>query len=163
MGQFLPNIKERLFCKRPHHPMLKKHNVLCALAQPALFLAAERCRALHNIEEEGGRIVSEVGGRYFCKHRYQRLAGRWCLERSFLPSTSSSPDGSRRVITALVEQEGRLDVEAQHLLGRGGSTSHLFRISGMCARRRTHLRKRRVPKWPLEPKWPFLSFLLLVM
>ena len=77
--KFPPNIKERLFCKRPHHPMLKEDNGLCALARPALLLVIHRCRALHNIEEEGGRTVSEVGERYFCKHRYPRRKVRRSL------------------------------------------------------------------------------------
>ena len=32
---FSPNIKERLFCKPPHHPMLKQDKCLCALARLA--------------------------------------------------------------------------------------------------------------------------------
>ena len=68
--KFSPNMKERLFCKPPHHPMLKQDKCLCALARLAKFLPTYRCRALHNIEEEGGRTVSEVGERYFCKHKY---------------------------------------------------------------------------------------------
>ena len=62
--------KGGLVCKRPHHPMRKRENGLFSLSRRGLFLALSRLLAPRNIEESGGRIVSEVGERYFCKHRY---------------------------------------------------------------------------------------------
>ena len=59
----LPNKKERLFCKRPHHPMLTEENGLFPISRPTLLLAAHRCCALHSIEKRGGRMVSEVDER----------------------------------------------------------------------------------------------------
>ena len=69
VGRFRRNKKERLFCKSPHYPMLKRKNGLFAVSRPAGPSAAVGRLALHNIEESGGRTVSEVGERYFCKHR----------------------------------------------------------------------------------------------
>ena len=73
VGKFCRNKKERLFCKRPHYPMLKRKNGLFPVPRPALPSAAVGRLALHNIEEGGGRTVSEVGERYFCKHRYSMV------------------------------------------------------------------------------------------
>ena len=50
--------------------MLKRENGLFAPSRLALLPAAFKRFALPNIEEGGGRSVSEVGERYFCKHRY---------------------------------------------------------------------------------------------
>ena len=68
--KFLPNIKERLFCKRPHHAVLKTDIALLAPVGLVVLSTARTDVGLDNIEEGGGRIVSEVGERYFCKHRY---------------------------------------------------------------------------------------------
>ena len=67
--KFLPNIKERLFCKRPHHRVLKTDIALLAPVGLVVLSTARTDVGLDNIEEGGGRSVSEVSERCFCKHR----------------------------------------------------------------------------------------------
>ena len=71
--------------------MLKRKNGLFAVSRPALPSAAVGRLALHNIEEGGGRTVSEVGERYFCKHRYLNWFHEHPYERE-LGSQKTNPD-----------------------------------------------------------------------
>ena len=69
VGKFRPNKKERLFCKRPHHAVLEPDIALLVPVGLVVLSTARTRVGLDNIEEGGGRTVSEVSERCFCKHR----------------------------------------------------------------------------------------------
>ena len=70
-----PNKKERLFCKRPHHLMVKKDKGLCAPSRPVVLSATHRCFVLRN--EVWGAAVRNVPPnkkeRLFCKRPHHLM------------------------------------------------------------------------------------------
>ena len=68
-GQMLRRKKGAFILQAPELSGFQAEGRLLRLARSDVWLAEEKCLADRNIERKDGGSVSEVGERYFCKHR----------------------------------------------------------------------------------------------